>query len=239
MDPRTNLPFYVGKGKEGTNRHQVHLYETEDATVNKHKFYKIRYLITEGYDIPVEIVKNNMSEEDAYALETDLIVQYGRENIDVGGILTNICLEAHPPSMLGRTRNREGIERYRQTRKGKCYLSKETKQQISAKLTGRKQSDETKAKRKQSLANNKNAYGRKRWLFVSPDSATYLLQHMTRNEFCAEFGLSVSRSFFAFLNTGRPVVARSGAKNTGWMFWDDDVLIEKYITNNNITPIIK
>lgn len=38
-----------------------------------------------------------LSEEDAYKLETELIIKYGRKGIDKNGILTNRCLDRHPP----------------------------------------------------------------------------------------------------------------------------------------------
>ena len=40
IDPRDNLPFYVGKGSD--NRMYDHLYETESNTENRHKFYRIQ-----------------------------------------------------------------------------------------------------------------------------------------------------------------------------------------------------
>ena len=238
MDPRTDQPFYVGKGKEGSNRHTHHFHETETTTINKHKFYKIRYLISTGHQIPTVVVKDGLTEEQAYLLETSLIQQYGRENIDSGGILTNICLHAQPPSMKGKRRDRDGVERMVKSRQGKCFLTAELKQQISNKLKGHRQSEDTKRKRADSLAKNPKSYGRKKWMFVHPDGTCYVIEKKTRNEFCAEHNIAISRSFYKWLNTGQPCEAVGNrAKNAGWMFWDDEMKMAEYIDCNGIIPI--
>lgn len=89
MDPRTNLPFYVGKGKN--NRAWEHTKEAFDAH-NPYKSRKIQSIRNDGYEPNVEIVFNNLSEEQSFILETELIKKYGRFGLDENGILTNLTL---------------------------------------------------------------------------------------------------------------------------------------------------
>lgn len=238
IDPRTDEPFYIGKGKAGSNRHRRHFYETEYNTENKHKFYKIQWLKQHGYDIPVHVFVSDLSESEAYCTETKLIIKYGRENIDECGILTNICLEAHPPSWKGKSRSRESVELSRLARTGTRVVSQENRKLISEKLKGRTQLDTTKQKRKDTLRLNPKAYGRKRWLFVAPTGTTYEIKHLTRNQFCKLHNLSVSAAFYTYLNTNKPcVVTAKNGKNNGWMFFDDSELIDQYLTSNSVVPI--
>lgn len=239
IDPRTTLPFYIGKGKEGTNRHKRHMYETEQNTENKHKFFKIQHFKKRGYDIPVKVLSKGLTETEAYDLETKLIEYYGRINIDENGILTNICLIAQPPSMKGKRRKREGVEKYIKSRRGRCFLTEEDKKQISLKLKGRKQSDETKQRRRKTLEKIPHAYGRKNWLFISPKGESFLLKTIGRSSFCKEHNISISACFFKYLNTGTICKTTApNSKNNGWMFFNDETLITNYITVNNIVPII-
>ena len=62
IDPRTSQPFYIGKGKTGTSRHKRHFYESVTTTENIHKFYKIQFLLSGGYEVPVKIICGGLSE---------------------------------------------------------------------------------------------------------------------------------------------------------------------------------
>lgn len=117
LDP-TNyyLPFYIGKGKN--DRWKNHLNETKENTDNKRKYYKIQKLLKEEYEIIHIKWQENMSEENAYNLETDLIKRFGREGIDKDGILTNICLDKRPPNPLGIVRSFKHCKSISNTKKG-------------------------------------------------------------------------------------------------------------------------
>jgi hypothetical protein len=96
LDP-TNfyLPFYIGKGKE--TRWQDHLTETIETTLNKRKFYKIEKIRRSGNEPKVLFYAVDLAEDEAYTIEDEQILRFGRKDYDPGGILTNICLGARPP----------------------------------------------------------------------------------------------------------------------------------------------
>jgi hypothetical protein len=77
-DRATRTPFYVGKGKGRR------AYDVEGRPLDWHK--KVKSL-TAGFD--TEIVKNDLSEEDAYDLERELIRKYGKI-ADGKGTLLNV-----------------------------------------------------------------------------------------------------------------------------------------------------
>ncbi len=91
-----NQPFYVGKGKG--NRHQAHFKESLEHTNNPHKVRTIKLIEQAGLTVGITKVSSNLSENEAYELEANLISKYGRAAIDSEGILTNICLDARPPN---------------------------------------------------------------------------------------------------------------------------------------------
>jgi hypothetical protein len=100
VDPMTSLPFYIGKGKG--NRMYVHLKETFEKTENRKKYAYIKGLRNKNLEPLIEKVCDNLTELEAYDLETTLIKKYGRIDIDPGGILTNICEENKPPRLTGK-----------------------------------------------------------------------------------------------------------------------------------------
>ena len=100
VDPESNQPFYIGKGKD--NRMFHHLNETLDNTDNRKKFFKIKSLRNKGLKPIIKVIVNDIdSEEEAYKIEDEYILRYGREGFEENGILTNICINAHPPALKG------------------------------------------------------------------------------------------------------------------------------------------
>jgi hypothetical protein len=188
IDPRVNLPFYVGKGKG--NRVYFHLSEQSRAkSDNFKKFDKIKKIRKEGYEPEVKIVEYFEEENDAYEYEEELIKKYGRKDIDEGGILTNICESSRPPKLKGRTYQElygdnweEQIQKRLKTKKergnygGVKNHTEETKRKISEKVAGKNNpgygipcSEERKRKISE-RAKERFANG-----FISPSSVTYLL----------------------------------------------------------------
>lgn len=101
INPKTNLPFYVGKGSG--NRAQSHIDENKKNrnTDNPYKDHTIRKLLKENLEPIIKYVYYSDSEQIAYAYETKLIAYYGRKRFDVDGILTNLCKDNNPPNQKG------------------------------------------------------------------------------------------------------------------------------------------
>jgi hypothetical protein len=95
LDPRSNTPFYVGKGKG--NRAKSHLLETKETTINIRKYNKIQSILKNNLEPKIVYYAINLLELDAYDIEAMLIKQYGRKDYDKAGILLNICKDNRPP----------------------------------------------------------------------------------------------------------------------------------------------
>lgn len=98
IDPRTNLPFYIGKGKN--DRKFNHLNESPSKKENKEKFQIIQELQLLGMlPIIVELESCIDNELLAYNREDYYILKYGRKGIEPNGILTNKIIGGkHPPT---------------------------------------------------------------------------------------------------------------------------------------------
>jgi hypothetical protein len=84
------VPFYVGYGKN--NRMYDHLNEAKkklSSSKNQRKLNKIRKMLREGIDPTIEVVKDNLSREEACNLEIELIEKFGRADLGLGP-LTNM-----------------------------------------------------------------------------------------------------------------------------------------------------
>jgi hypothetical protein len=128
IDPRDNLPFYIGKGT--ANRCFDHLTETAENTLNRHKFYRIQFLIQHNMPpIIKKVIDNIINEDDAYKLETEEILKYGRIGFEENGILTNICLDNKPPSWKNRVKSEEHRKNLSKSHLGK-KLPADTKRKI-------------------------------------------------------------------------------------------------------------
>lgn len=201
IDIRSGLPFYIGKGKKENNRHADHFKENIGNTQNRHKFFKIAFLREAKLDIPVKILVDDiLIEKDAYLLETSYITQYGRANIDPGGILTNICLNNQPPNSAGRKQSNEHIanrvKSYKETYKtrGRKPHSNEAKKKMSrpGKLNpfyGKTHSEEVKKKHSLKMKGNKN--NSKRYIFTSPAGRDYIVVGEFY-KFCQNNGLVIA-----------------------------------------------
>jgi hypothetical protein len=94
VDPRTEKPFYVGKGKK--NRIHAHARDALELPSPTDKLETIREIIKLGQQVGYLIVQHGMTEETAFAVETALIDFAG--HFDLG--LTNIVL-GHRSSAFG------------------------------------------------------------------------------------------------------------------------------------------
>ena len=233
IDPRINLPFYVGKGKG--NRVYFHLSEQSRAkSDNFKKFDKIKKIRKEGYEPQIKIVEYFENENDAYDYEEELIKKYGKRDIDEGGILTNICESLRPPKLSGRTYKEiygdkweEQIQKRLITKKergnfgGVKKHTEETKRKISEKMAGKNNpsygvscSKERKTKISERAKKKRFAEG-----FKSPSSVTYLLISPSGKKF-EVFGelkkfCKSQKISYATMNAAI-LYERKGPRRNGW-----------------------
>ena len=201
IDVRTNLPFYIGKGLKKNNRHLDHLKETIEHTSNKHKLFKINYLISNGYAIETKILVDNIeNEKEAYDIETTYIKKYGRKNIDPNGILTNICLHNRPPSHKGRKKSPEHVAKVVASMK-KTWATKGRKKPNPATnhkharygkengFYGKTHSAKVRQEHSERMKGNKN--NKKTFIFTNPEGIQYIVIG-DFNNFCHNMGLPIS-----------------------------------------------
>lgn len=231
IDPRVNLPFYVGKGKN--ERVYFHLSEQSRAkTDNERKYNKIQKIRKDGYEPEIKIVEYFEDKNDAYNYEEQLIKKYGRIRYDQNGILTNICESSRPPTVKGRTYQEiygdkweEQIEKRRKLQieaggYGPSKHTQKTKDKISAKVSGEKNpsygvpcSEERREKiRKKAKERFQNG-------FKSPTSVTYILispedeifeVYGELKKFCKDKGISYATMHAAVMYD------RRGPRRNGW-----------------------
>jgi hypothetical protein len=232
IDPRVNLPFYVGKGKD--KRVYFHLSEKSRAkSENKRKYNKIQKIRENGCEPEIKIVKYFENENDAYDYEELLIEKYGRIRYDENGILTNICESSRPPKHKGKTYQ----EIYGDKWEEQIQKRMKTKEERGNYGGVRKHTEETKKKISQKVAGKNNpSYGvpcseeRKRKIserakerfaggFKSPSSVTYLLTSPSGEKFevfgelkkfCSENKISYATMSAAIKYN------RKGPRKNGW-----------------------
>lgn len=231
IDPRVNLPFYVGKGKD--KRVYFHLSEKLRAkSDNFKKFDKIKKIRKEGYEPEIKIVQYFEDENDAYEYEEKLIRTYGRRDIDEGGILTNICESSRPPKLKGKTYQeiygddwKVQIEKRRQLQLsvggyGPKKHTEETKKKISEKVSGKNNpsygvpcSEERKRKisekAKERYENGFISPSAKTWRIISPENKEYIITGALK-EFCKSKNISYATMSAAIKYN------RKGPRRNGW-----------------------
>jgi hypothetical protein len=136
IDPRNNLPFYVGKG-QGIRMYQ-HTRPSE-FKINPHKARKIKHIHEAGLQVQYQKFMCE-SEQAAFDLEKQLIQQYGR-TYDGTGILTNLDHGGQGGS-TGRVLSDETRQKLRNRPKG--VKSLEGLQRIKEAVSGPKSDDHKK-----------------------------------------------------------------------------------------------
>lgn len=237
IDPFTNIPFYVGVGKN--NRLWFHLKDAKckqhPTRGNKHKFYKIKQILNTGKEPIIYKLYENLSKEHALKLEIYLILLIGR--IDLGtGSLTNLTnggdfiinykwtdeaknkLSIKRKGCLNVMYNKHHTKESKEIMsiKSKNYYSKMTEDQLKTRLSilskqwGHNHSDIT--KQKMSEAKTKN------YILISPDKNIFKIKGLTK--FASIYNLSI-KMLTKYINQGKIPIAKQQntikAKNTvGW-----------------------
>ena len=131
VDPRTNKPFYIGKGS--LNRKFDHLKEHDGKTENKDKLAVIKDLKSYGLTpIITEIESNISSELMAYNREDYYILFYGRKGFEENGILTNKTIGGkHPPTPIWTDKKKKAHSDF-----NKQYWTEERRKQHGALTKG-------------------------------------------------------------------------------------------------------
>lgn len=136
IDPRTDRPFYVGKGKDERAYH--HLRETYARSDNKRKWHRIRKIREDGLEPYVEFLATDIDERTAFCIEKDVISTHGRVGFDENGILLNLSLGGDGPSGYRHTAETRALLSEKSKQRVRGPLSEETKAKISASSKGRK-----------------------------------------------------------------------------------------------------
>lgn len=217
IDPRTEVPFYVGKGTG--SRCYTHLSENTNTCRNKRLYGHIKKMRKRGIEPKAVKIKKNLTEEAAYELEAQEIKKYGRIAFDEGGILFNIMEGGSGPPTLfgedngfygrthteetrliisqankGRKRSEEHRRIISETHKG-VQKSEEHKSKIREKAKERTQTQQVKDK----LANHFS----KLWVVTLPCGKEILVKNL--NKFCKANNLSQSNM---------ATIAKGGKKKT-------------------------
>lgn len=219
INPIKNVPFYVGKGKN--RRCYQHLTDKASYTKNRRLTGHIRNLREAGIEPLVVKIKDNLKEEEAFLLEENEIVKYGRIGYDENGILMNIFISNRPEKRIGtdngfygKTHSEETKRSISEANLGRKHTeetkrkmsnshrgipkSTETKRKMSEKATGRNHTDKTKNKLKeynlQEDVLRKNIESKqKEWIVITPEGNEELVVNLS--DYCVEKQLSRSKMY--------------------------------------------
>ena len=122
IDSRNDELFYIGKGSNF--RCQEHVCKVKNGNIYGRKDHRIKRILDSGGEVLIKKFRINMSEDSAYELETQLIVEFGRKHIDEHGQLLNITLDGKPPGMRGRQHSIESKEKMSKNSKGQIAWNK-------------------------------------------------------------------------------------------------------------------
>lgn len=180
VDPTSDQPFYVGKGKQ--DRAYSHLHSKKDASKprNKTRFAnKLRKMKEEGIEPKIIFLAQNIEDEKvAYEIEEAFIKQYGRKGYTEGGVLLNICESNKPPSHKGKSYDEIYGDRAEEQRKKRHDLQLE----VGGWFKGRKHTEKAKTLFREAAEKRKEK---------SPFNEGYLLK--IGGDFCKHFNNEISK----------------------------------------------
>jgi hypothetical protein len=219
VNPETDVPFYVGKGQG--NRCKQHLTVNPKKSRNRRLTGHIKNLREKGLEPKIVKIKENMKEIDAYELEEEKIIEYGRIGFDEGGILLNIFISIRPERRCGeyngfygkqhtketkkkigdanrgRTHKEETKQKMSEKRKG-VPKTEEHKRKIGEKSRGRSPSQETRQKLKEQSLKEENLRKnieskQKEYIVTTPDGEE--IEVLNLSDYCKENGLDRSKMY--------------------------------------------
>lgn len=219
VNPETGEPFYIGKGKD--RRCYQHLTDKMEYSRNKRLTGHIKNLRERGIEPQVVKIQENMREEDAYNLEEEKIMEYGRIGFDEGGTLMNFFISIRPVARYGEDNGFYGKQHTQETKdligdrnRGRKH-TQETRDKMSASHTGKPKSEEHKRKigdahrgralkeeTKQKLREHnlkedvreKNRRSKMQvWIVTRPDGVEEEVEDLTL--YCEEKGLNRSKMY--------------------------------------------
>lgn len=135
IDPKDNIPFYVGKGYG--NRMYSHEKEVKRGICpnrNSYLFNSIKKILDSGMKIIYKKIKENLSELDSFKLELEEIKKYGRRN-NGSGILCNMSDGGE--GMSGYKHTEISRKKISESLKGRYLWSESRKKEASKKFSGK------------------------------------------------------------------------------------------------------
>lgn len=206
-------PFYIGKGTKDRAYHHLQPNRKNSNAIFTNKISKIRSL---GLEPIVSIVADNLSEDQAFQLEVELISKFG--------MYPNGCLCNLTEGGVGGRLSEESISKISATLTG-SKLTEETKKKISHSLQGKHRDAETKLKIASTLKGTKHSEERRSNLVKAINEKFSNLQNLQRytifnndgpfatvfgNDSITDLGFS---EIYNSLRTGKPL---SRGKFKGW-----------------------
>ena len=152
IDPRTETPFYVGKGKnKRMYYHEKCVKRGIIPNKNKHLFYKIKQILNENLSVKYIKIYENLTEPDAWKKEIEEEQRLKQNGIVLCNLVPCGCggdtLSNHP--------NKVDIYRRMSEHRPKT-LADEWKKNIGLGLLGKKHSIESREKRSEKFKGEKN-----------------------------------------------------------------------------------
>lgn len=230
--PKTHQIKYVGEG--GINRPLDHIKKVKRGvpTSNSRLTAWVKKLLDNNLEPLIEIVYSDISKKEALLIEEQLIKQYGRKGFEDNGILLNIAEKGLLYDKSGKnnpfygkkhtkeTREKMSLAKYgvvrgdkfklkmREIAKLRPPMSKETREKISNKNRGRKNSPASRLKQSET----KRANRKRKFTALTP--AGEHLFFTSVHEFAKVHGLPPN-SIYLQLKTGKQFLRGALA---GWNF---------------------
>lgn len=244
IDPRSKLPFYVGKGKGERWKH--HLGQSKRRNDNWFKMCIIEDIRKDNLEPGVEFLATSILDEQlAYDIEALYIKQFKKRS--EGGLLVNICDDNRPPNHKGKTYEEiygpEEAKKQKEKRVshqlsvggyGPKIFSKESREKISKALKGNKNSLGC-IPSDQARANMRNAHvkrieaGLTKQVILDNGSEQFTMPFAKLKDFCMQHNLSFS-TFSAQIYKSWPRSKRG--KNKGWLAilkGSSEVAVDSYL----------